>query len=391
MPDGKIKWHAATSSFSYSTLDGAKIFTGIILDITDRKFADEERLKNEKRFRLTLAKIGDSAWEHNLEQDYTLFSEGIYNLSGYKASELEADIDLWRQCVHPADQWLIRESDIKYKLGSQDSHHFEYRIFHKDGSMKWILDRGAVIESTSEGMAKRIVGIHTDISTEKALYERLLIQEQQKKKEILQAVLEAQEREREEISYELHENINQVLSVCKLMLDLALKEKESVTLVLQTVMNNIKRLIDEIRTISHGLSTSTLQQIGLPQAIEVLLGRANVIEKISFQLDASGYQPGGELNSDILLTIFRVTQEQIMNISNHSGATHATIRLGITQNEIWAEISDDGNGFDKHTTNKGLGMVNMVNRVESYNGKIELDTQPGKGCCLKVIIPIAGS
>ena len=371
-----------------------KIFgqsSGNSIETAAMKPVESVLLKNEERYRLILATIGDSAWEHNFENEETFFSEGIYNLSGYEARDLEANIDLWRQCVHPDDQWLIRESDINYKSGLQDNHHFEYRIFHTDGKMKWILDRGAVIESTTDGKAIRIVGIHTDISPEKAIQDHLLIQEQQKKREILEAVLDAQEKEREEIAYELNENVNQVLSISKMMLDSALHNQENVTAVLEIVIENLKELIEEVKIIGQSLSTSTIQLIGLPQAIETLFIKINLAGEISFKLDCSSYKPANEPEPKITLTIFRIAQEAIINIIKHSGATHANIALGSGQKYISIEISDNGHGFDTHASKKGLGLINMFNRVESYNGMVELKSPSEGGCCLKVIIPFAVS
>jgi two-component system, NarL family, sensor histidine kinase UhpB len=391
MPDGKIKWYSASSSFSYSTPDDSKVFTGIILDITNRKMEEENLSKSEAQLKLTLEKIGDNAWEHNYITNETQFSETIYNLLGYSSLSLKNNIDLWWNSIHPVDKWIVEDNDKKYRAGLLYSHSVEYRVYHANGNIKWILDRGVVIEKNADGTPVSIVGTHTDITTEKEMHEKYLVHEQQKKKEILQAVLDAQEREREEIAYELNENVNQVLAMSKMMLDLALHTNRNVASVLETVIENLNELIEEVKTIGHSLSSSTIKLIGLPQAIETLFIKINLSGKISFKLDYSSYKPVSKPEPKITLTIFRIAQEQIINIIKHSGATHANITLGNSEKEITIEISDDGHGFDTLKIKKGLGLVNMFNRVESYNGMIELKSEPGRGCVLKVSIPFKGS
>ena len=388
---GKIKWHSASSSYSYSTADGSRIFTGIFLDITDRKLADEEILKNESRFRLILEKIGDNAWEHDFIKNEIIFSKKVYDLLGHTAANLRSNIEIWWNSIHPDDKWMIEENDKKYKAGELESHSLEYRIYHANGDLKWVLDRGVVTERNEEGLPARIVGLHTDITKEKRLHERLLALEREKKKDLLQAVIEAQEKEREEISYELHENINQVLSVCKLKLGTALKGNKADAALLNEIKANIDQVIEETRNISQGLSISTLQLIGLPQAVNDLISRINKIYWIKIKIKIKGRKLAEKIDLKISITLLRVIQEQIRNILKHSGASKVDILLEFTINEISVVITDDGKGFDKSTEKKGLGLTNIINRVENYNGTISLNTKIGKGCSLIATIPIGGN
>jgi PAS domain S-box-containing protein len=385
-PDGTIKWHSASSSFSYLTKEGDRIFTGIILDITDRKKVEEDILRNESRFRLMLSKLGDNTWEHNFQKNETIFSETIYNLLGRTASDLTSNIDLWWQSIPPEDRWMVEENDKKYKAGQLESHSLEYRVFHADGSMKWVLDRGVVIEKTETGFPIRIIGSHKDITKEKELQKHLLYQEQQKKKEILQAVLEAQERERQEIAYELNENINQILSMCKLMLNAEVSDKNGKSL--EKVVGHIDQVIDEVRNISYNLSTSSLQLIGLPEAVAGLISKINIAGKLIIKLDTRKYKFKEGVDPKISLTVFRIIQEQMTNIVKHANATVVEIHLGSTQNKISVTVKDNGKGFDKATVKMGLGLANITSRVENYNGTIYLETQPGMGCNLKATIPL---
>jgi len=77
--NGNIKWHSASSSFSYMTEGGSRVFTGIIQDITERKMTEIEKQKNDSRFRLALTKVGDNFWEHNFLKNETFFRKQSMN------------------------------------------------------------------------------------------------------------------------------------------------------------------------------------------------------------------------------------------------------------------------------------------------------------------------
>jgi PAS domain S-box-containing protein len=143
-------------------------FFGIIDDVTEEK-------GTEDRFRMALEKIGDNVWEYNFELDETLFSDNESQLLGYSKSDFNNNIDLWRKNIFPEDRPILEQNDISYKIGQQSHHTLEYRMIHKSGEIKWVLDKGVVIEKTVDDKPLRIIGTHTDITsikqTEQALRE----------------------------------------------------------------------------------------------------------------------------------------------------------------------------------------------------------------------------
>jgi two-component system sensor histidine kinase UhpB len=210
---------------------------------------------------------------------------------------------------------------------------------------------------------------------------------QQRKKEILQAVLEAHERERQEIANELHENISQSLSSCKLLLGATMKEGTANTEIIERVLISIDKAINELRNISYSLSSSALQLIGLPQALTDLITRMTSQKKINIYLDANKFRSVKGYDPKVYLTLYRVVQEQLLNIVKHSDATLVNIILKISRGTVFIEVNDNGHGFDMTKIDLGLGLTNIFNRVEHYNGKMEIDSKPGKGCSLKAQMP----
>jgi two-component system, sensor histidine kinase len=148
-------------------------------DITE-KIASEEKLQNsEARFRLTLKKLGDNVWEHDFLTGESYFSNTDYGLLGYNGEETLDYAALWWNSIYPEDLHKLRESDENYKNGRTDHHSLEYRILHKDGLIKWVLDKGVVTDKTPEGLPLKIIGTHTDITAIKEIQNALKESEQQ--------------------------------------------------------------------------------------------------------------------------------------------------------------------------------------------------------------------
>ncbi|PWS27538.1 hypothetical protein DHW03_08040 [Pedobacter yonginense] len=138
-------------------------FFALIEDFTKEKEAQELLKESENRFRLALEKIGN-VWEHDFRTGKTLFSKTNNEFWGYSDEEMEANEIVWWDKVHKEDFHLLFQNFKKYKRGLIDSHNEEYRIIQKDGDVKWVLDRGVVIEKDDNGRPLRIVGTHTDIT-----------------------------------------------------------------------------------------------------------------------------------------------------------------------------------------------------------------------------------
>jgi signal transduction histidine kinase len=88
------------------------------------------------------------------------------------------------------------------------------------------------------------------------------------------------------------------------------------------------------------------------------------------------------------LMLFRIIQEQTNNIVKHAKAKNVIINLRATKGVINLEITDNGKGFNLKKTKKGVGLTNIINRAELFNGRAEIITAPGRGCTIRVNIPL---
>lgn len=213
---------------------------------------------------------------------------------------------------------------------------------------------------------------------------------QQRKKferDLTRQILQAQEKERETIGHELHDNINQILTASKLYLELSNEHQkdENVT----TSIGYIQTAINEIRNISRDLSAPTLGPKSLIEAISSLISSLETITPIKFKFDYSDYHH--ELNKEIGLAIYRIIQEQINNTIKHAEATLVKITLGQNERTTYLLISDNGKGFDTREKRNGIGLNNILSRTQVFNGKMLINSSPGKGTRLEVVLPNSNS
>jgi signal transduction histidine kinase len=96
------------------------------------------------------------------------------------------------------------------------------------------------------------------------------------------------------------------------------------------------------------------------------------------------------IDEDLKLNIYRIVQEQTHNILKYAGASKATISIHEQNKAVHILIIDNGKGFNPLVKPKGIGISNMINRIESYNGEMHIETSPGKGCKIEMTIPVCG-
>ncbi|MGC4038544.1 MAG: sensor histidine kinase [Chitinophagaceae bacterium] len=223
--------------------------------------------------------------------------------------------------------------------------------------------------------------------TEKLEYEQELAKQRAKQHRIItETVIRAQEKEREEIGRELHDNVNQLLATAVLLLDFAIRKENLVSSTLQDSLNSIRMAIGEIRRLSHKLVGPALDDGDLRKALTELVSKISSAG-IDFSFIDDGYTdlyPDKETG----LMIYRVAQEQLSNILKHAHASKAAVELASDEDRIYLTIRDNGRGFDPGKQSPGIGLRNMTNRVHFYKGTIAIHSSPGEGCQLEIVVPV---
>ena len=125
---------------------------------------------NEELWKLAFEASGDGVWDWNIQTGQCLFSKGLLNILGFSEEEIPSRIEEWETRVHPEDLTQVMADMQAYLDGKKVSYSNEHRLKSKDGSWRWILDRGAVVERDRDGKLLRLVGTTVDI-TEKKQFE----------------------------------------------------------------------------------------------------------------------------------------------------------------------------------------------------------------------------
>jgi signal transduction histidine kinase len=87
------------------------------------------------------------------------------------------------------------------------------------------------------------------------------------------------------------------------------------------------------------------------------------------------------------VVLLRSAQEALANVRKHAGATQVLITLGISNGGVWIEIRDDGSGFTPASAAGGFGLAAMRGRVEESGGSVQVESAPGRGTRVQVLIP----
>jgi len=236
---------------------------------------------------------------------------------------------------------------------------------------------------------ERTILIIRDITERKELEQKILAEQQLNHQKMLTGVaIEEQEKVRNEIGRELHDNINQILGTVKLFLGMIIQKKESGEDLLNMSHQYVDTAIQEIRKLSKGLVAPSLGTVSLENALNDLINTINIGKEFKVELDYR-VDSSHSLKKDMELMIYRIVQEQINNIQKYSKSHTALISIrSIADGHISLAITDNGVGFDTSKKPQGIGLRNISSRVEYYSGTVKVISSPGKGCRLEVDIPL---
>ncbi len=218
----------------------------------------------------------------------------------------------------------------------------------------------------------------------RSMEKEVLQQKIEEQKKISRAIIKAQEKERNHIGQELHDNVNQILAGTKMYLGMAGKDNVKLQELIKYPMELIDNTIKEIRLLS-GRQVTPLKNINLKELIESLLDDLAKNSTVKINLV---YNVADEfVDDDLKLNIYRIIQEQINNIMKHADSKNVSVSVVANLKTINIVVRDDGKGFVTGKKRKGIGISNMMNRIKSFNGNLVVKSSPGNGCALQIMIP----
>jgi len=361
--------------------------------ITEKQIADEQRRllaeykyrESQERYQRLMNTIDGIVWEADAQTfAFTFVSEQAERILGYPLERWMNEPEFWPEHIHADDRtWAVNYCAQTTAKGQ--SHQFEYRMIAADGRIIWMRDIVAVV--MEDGQPSRLSGIMVDITEQKKMEEELHNKQLSQQKLITEITILAQEKERNELGLELHDNINQLLSVVKLYLGLAKTEKVYNEELIDKSYLHLEEAMHDIRKLSHSLVAPSLGHDGLQEALEDLIKSIQHPHKINIRLFIDEDYEALLIDKNKELMLYRIIQEQLNNILKYAQATEINIDVKQKGDQLYLTIRDNGIGFDTHQQGNGIGLKNINSRVNFYSGKMKLTSAPGQGCTLEVSIP----
>jgi PAS domain S-box-containing protein len=271
----------------------------------------------------------------------------------------------------------IKAADVKYRRGI-------WRHKKVDGSMIMVdLLADTIVYNNEPAMLVLAHDVTEKLKAEAELIRNRVLQQQI----ITETTILAQEKEREEIGKELHDNINQILASTKLYLELARNgDKELLQQAISKSYENINLAIGEIRQLSKQLIKPSFDT-SLCDALKDITEDLQAVAPIEISFISSAFDEEN-LDESIKLMIYRVVQEQLNNILKHAAASRVQISLRTDKENVYLAVRDNGIGFDMNKKSKGIGLRNIDNRVQFHKGIVSLHSKPGGGCAIEISVPL---
>ncbi len=206
-------------------------------------------------------------------------------------------------------------------------------------------------------------------------------------KKISQATVHAQEQERNRISAELHDNVNQLVVTAKMHIGMARREDCCKSSALEQAEDVLIQAIEAIKALARRLTTSLVEHRGLQESIEGIVMAMTSLDITVVSTISTGLVE--KLTPEQQLMVYRIVQEQTNNILKHAQATAVRIRFQTRDDMAELLVADNGIGFNNEVQqHSGIGFINIYNRVTAFNGTVDITGTVGEGCTLVVHFPL---
>lgn len=369
-------------------------------DITGRKCTEETLLKCQRQYQLIVDKALDGFWIADLQANFIDVNESYCRIIGYTRAELLT------MSIHDVEA-LENDAEINDRIQvllKTGFHRFETRHRCKNGN---IIDVEICVNYF--GDEKTFFAFMRDITARKQTEERLvksqselevrvqertaeLVSANERNKQISFELLWAEERERERIAGELHDQVGQNLILVKMKIDelsSQLSSEANLSLAYKTsaLLNNS---INDIRTLTFKIRPPILDSSGIETALEWLCSslRKDYALQVNFSTDGLP-KP---LSADARYSLYQAVRELLLNVVKHAGTGTAQLLIRSENNTVIVQVIDEGVGFIHSTVNQShavkasYGLYNVQNRIELMGGRCVVESARGYGTTVTITV-----
>jgi PAS domain S-box-containing protein len=335
-------------------------------DITERKMIEEalvvskeQAIFNEKRFSL----LSNLTFEGIiLHQDMQIadVNKSMLRISGFRKNEL-LDSDLVNLLFPEQYHQMLRS-----KIRNSNSAPFEVVLVRKNGEELSVELENKIIRIRNRAIAALAV---RDITERKAT-----------EKQLLKAIIKAEEDQKTKFAQELHDGLGPILSNVQMYFQWLADADENRTFVLDKGLISLKSAFNTLREISNNLSPHILHDFGLIKALERFVEQLPPLA--TQQINIESFCETLRFEPNIEVALYRVITELINNSRKYGKAKHIGIKITESTDYIFVDYTDNGIGFnvDEALANRnGHGLINMQNRMKTLNGEIIINSGLNKG------------
>jgi len=231
----------------------------------------------------------------------------------------------------------------------------------------------------------------TGIAIMNATFFEQIQSSRERQQSLARQLVEVQEDERRSLSRELHDEIGQMLTGLQFSIkSIMVQSDEDQRNKLDQIQILISAIISQIRELSINLRPSLLDDLGILPTLIWYFDRYEA--KTGIRVVFNHQNLNQRFSPELEITAFRIVQEALTNIARYAQAESADVKINILDSVMQVEIHDQGRGFDITvlSKNQSVGIEGMRERVFAIGGKLELQSQPGKGTQIHARLPIAG-
>lgn len=356
-------------------LDGRNARLAVCRNVTEQLQMEAALRASEERHRIIANVTNDVLWDVNLRTDEITFSEGMFDVFGYKLPR-PVTVEWWIKRVHPAERDQVAQRFHEAIDGSDTEWTDTYRFRCREGRFSHVRDRGYIFRE-KDGTPTRMIGAMIDIT---------------RQIEVQEAAAQAAVEERRRLARDLHDAITQSLYSLSLLSEVARRRAEQGDM--KATQEQIKRLgvlaqqsLKEMRLLVHEMRPSQLEKEGLAAALQA---RLDTVERHSGIRARYLVELEQKLSPQVQLQYYRVAEEALNNALKHAAASAVRVHIRSGGGVATMEISDNGKGFDpaEMASSRGMGLTNIRERMEKLGGCLEVDSTPGKGTTIRVYMDI---
>lgn len=380
--NGEIRYVYAQSHIIYKEDGQPEKHIGILQDITEQK-QYESRIEDQRRlFESMVDTLPGFVYQLNSQGKIVFVSDQVEEVLGFKAQDLigaELTEEVGSQFgFGVAEDFADQYRNMRRALQEKSGFNGVSRMRKLTGEVIWVSSSGAYEEMDGEGM---IQGYITDIT-----------EQVQQDEERMSAVMKASDGEKARISKEIHDGLQQTLTIAALNLEFVKKEQEKLSEQIREKFELgwkfLKKGMDDTRSIAHRLMPKAIEDFGLVSVVKEMVNDLNRSTDIEFEFVTN--MDGHRIKTASATIIYKLIQESINNIMKHAKAKNVTIQYLSLGSQLQLIIEDDGVGFEPNQLekNSGFGLASMKSRATALGADFILDSTPGHGTTIILDIPL---